>query len=619
MPLKSALILVLLTYGQLIFAQKNLPTPVNIQKTYENKTRSTTGQPGIKYWQNRADYDIKIAFDPKTNHLTGNETIEYFNNSSDTLNTITFKLYPNYYKKGAVRQRKIEDIDANDGVNIESFKVDDLTYPSKYLNIDGTNMMVGIKPLFPGEKMRFDIKFSYILNKTSHMRTGQVDDGSFFVAYFFPRIAVYDDIDGWNNYQYTGEQEFYNDFCNFKTAITLPNDYLAWATGDLQNCNEVLDSKYCDRIKIAEKEDDIRFIIDSTDLKLGNITKTLNSTNTWQFEAKNVTDFAMAFSNHYLWQSSSIEVDKTTHRRTRVDAVFNKNHADYYKVAGFGRKTVEAMSYKFPKWPYPYNHETVFDGLDQMEYPMMVNDNPVENEEASIELTVHEIFHTMFPFYMGVNETKYGWMDEGWATIGEWLISQMIDSTIVDKYGIYYTAKTAGTEIDLPIITPTANTFDISMFINTYSKPALGYFYVKDMLGDALFTKALHHYIKTWQGKHPMPNDFFYSMNVGAGKNLNWFWEKWFFGGGILDLGIKNVKGQLITIENLGEKPMPIDLEINYSDGTVEKIHQSISAWQLGNKTAQLKTKSTKKIKKITLGSTYVPDSNEKNNVFIAK
>ena len=612
-------LLTILLITTVVTAQNSVPTPTNIAATYAKNTRSTTGMPGKNYWQNTADYSINIDFNPSNRLLKGNEEIKYFNNSNDTLKEIVFKLYPNIYKKGSPRLQKIDDEDTNEGIYIENLKIDATLVEAKNWRIDATNMTLKIKPLLPKQSLTFNIDFSYTLNKGSHMRTGQIDEGAFFIAYFFPRIAVYDDIDGWNRNQYLGTQEFYNDFCNFKTSITLPNNYMAWATGDLQNCNEVYNEKYCSRIQQAETTDDINFIIDSEDLKNGNITKSINVKNTWKFNANNVTDIAIAFSNHYLWQSTSLVVDKKTNRRTRVDAVFNPIHKDYFYVASDARKTVEAMSYSFPKWPYPYNHETVFDGLDQMEYPMMVNDNPVENRADSIELTDHEIFHTMFPFYMGINETKYGWMDEGWATIGEWIISPLIDPTIIDEYGIEATSKTAGNEIDLPITTLTTQLYGQAMFINSYPKPALGYLYAKDLLGDELFYKGLHHYIATWNGKHPMPNDFFYCMNEGSGVNLNWFWEKWFFGNGILDLAITKVNGKEITIENKGQKPLPIDIEITFKDGSIEKIHNSINAWKSGNTTVLVTSKKNKEIKKVILGSTYIPDSNKKDNVFEVK
>ena len=604
------------------FDNVRLPIAKNLQATYNKGTRSPSGQIGKNYWQNHAAYTIKAHFEPTTRLIQGSEDIVYTNESPDTLKEILFKLYPNLYKKGAARASNIDAEDANEGMTIQSLSINDEVQDVEKLKIAATNMSVDIKPLAPKQTLHFKITYHYVLNKGSHNRTGQVEDGAYFIAYFFPRIAVYDDIDGWNRNPYIGSQEFYNDFCDFKGQITVPKDYVVWATGDLQNCADVLTSKYCERLAFAEKNDALTNIIDTTDVKTGGIT-TQNANNTWQFEAKNVTDFVFATSNHYIWQSSSLVVDPTTGRRTRVDAAFNPKHKDYFHVVGDARKTVEIMSYQFPKWPFPYNHETVFDGLDQMEYPMMVNDNPLEDRAESIELTDHEIFHTMFPFYMGINETKYAWMDEGWATIGEWLVSPLIDSTIVDEYGMKRYETSAGTEADLPIMTLTTHITGITAFTNNYPKPALGYLYIKDMLGDAVFFKALHHYIQTWQGKHPMPYDFFNCMNVGAGKNLNWFWQRWFFDSGLPDMAIaaftSKGKRKRITIEAKGTKPVPIDLTIHYTDGSTEKIHRTIEVWKNAPKTVVIDYKTKQTVKKITLGSTYTADSNKGDNVWEVK
>jgi hypothetical protein len=513
------------------YGQTTLPVPRNIQKAYKNGTRSTGGSPGKNYWQNAADYKINVHFTPKTRLLSGSETITYENNSPDTLHQIWFKLYPNLFKKGAPRESHIHPEDITPGVRIEKFVINGEEQNAGKRRIRGTNMIVDVSALPPGQSMKFGVRFSYTINEHTQIRTGEVEPGAYFIAYFFPRIAVYDDLEGWNKFPYNGEQEFYNDFCNFDIHITVPKNYVIWATGTLQNESQVFRNKYVKRIKQAETQDGITTIIDTTDLKNVHITAQ-NPVNTWHFKAKDVTDFAFAASDHYVWKSSSLAVDPKASRRTRVDAVFNPKHKDYQEVIHFARKTVKTMSDTFPAWPFPYPHETVFDGLGQMEYPMMVNDNPLKSRKQTITLTDHEIFHTMFPFYMGTNETKYAWMDEGWATIAEWLISPMIDSSIVDYYGMQRYDHFADTESDLPIITPSTQENGMVYYLNSYPKPAMGYLYVKDMLGEKLFLKGLHRYIKEWHGKHPMPYDFFYSMNEGTGKNLNWFWKRWFFARG---------------------------------------------------------------------------------------
>lgn len=603
------------------YAQTSLPVPVNLQATYAKGTRTTGGAPGKNYWQNTADYTIAVNFNPANRNLEGTVAVDYTNNSPDTLNELTLKLYPNIYKKGAIRNMPVSAADLTDGVEIKKLAIDKSDQDASKWRILGTNMNLKTNAIFPKQKIHLDITYAYTLNKTSHIRTGQVDSGAFFIAYFFPRIAVYDDIDGWNLNPYRGSEEFYNDFCHFNLSVTVPGNYKVWSTGNLKNAADVYVPKIVQRIDDAGKSDKVTDVI--TEAELSEQITTKNATNTWQFEADSVADMAFAISNHYIWKASSLVVDPKTGRRTRVDAVFNPAHKDYFEVINYARKTVEGMSYTFPKWPYPYPHETVFDGLDQMEYPMMVNDNPTQTAEDGIELTTHEIFHTMFPFYMGTNETKYGWMDEGWATIGEWTISPLIDPKVVDTFGVEAYAQSAGTENDQPIISLTTQLSGISGFTDSYPKPGLGYLYVKDMLGDALFTKALHNYIRLWHGKHPMPFDFFNSMNAGAGQNLNWFWKSWFIDGGIPDLAITKVTGNQnqysVTITRKGSKPVPVDLTINFADGTTQHIHQSVKCWANGEKTFFINFTAKRKVSKLILGGIYDPDSHKEDNVWVAR
>ncbi len=604
-------------------AQPALPVARNLQAAYAASTRSPDGQPGPNYWQNSADYDLAVAFDPASRLLTGTATITYHNRSPDALPVLWFKLYPNFYQAGAPRDRPVKAADIGPGVTLEKLTVDGQNYDPATLAPEATNLTVRLRrPIGAGQTVTVQTAWHYTLNKGSHQRTGEVEPGADFVAYFFPRIAVYDDLDGWNKNPYTGSQEFYNDFGTFRAAVTVPKDFVVWATGDLLNADEVLAPTQARRLREAEKSTAPVSIISAAEAASHHVTAD-KPQNTWRFEAQRVTDFVFALSDHYVWQSTSLVVDPATQRRTRVDAVFNPKHKDYEEVLGFGRKTVEAMSYTFPKWPFPYAHETVFDGLDQMEYPMMVNDNPTPTREDAIELTDHEIFHTMFPFYLGINETKYGWMDEGWATIGEWVISSLIDPQLDDDYGIKAYAQQAGTEVDVPIMTLTTLENGAAQFLNSYPKPALGYLYVRDLLGDELFTKALHKYIGTWQGHHPMPHDFFNCLNAGAGRNLNWFWQRWFFEDGYPDLAIgtvtKTATGYDVLVQAKGRKPVPVDLTITFADNSTQKIHRSIGVWETGATSVTVPVPTKQAVKRMTLGSTLVPDSFPADNLWEGK
>jgi len=607
-----------LSFGQ----ESNLYIPRNVQNAFDNGTRSTDGKPGKNYWQNFADYDLKIKFNPKTRLVEGSENIVYYNNSPDTLGKLIIRNYPDFFRRGVLRDYGIEIEDESEGLTLEKLIVNDeifdVTKNNDNFYRSGTNATVKCKQILPNQKSKLEIQWHYILNKGSHVRTGQVDDGSYFIAYSFPRIAVYDDVDGWDENKYLGTNEPYFDFGNFNAEVIVPKNYVVWATGELQNEKEVFMQNIIQKISEAKSSEKPVFVIDSMDLEKKNVT-IKNKWNTFKFKAANVPDFAFAVSNHYLWQASSMRVDPVLKRKAIINTVFNRIHRDYFSVHEFSQKTVEVMSYDFPGVPYPYPHITVFDGLDQMEYPMMVNDNPEADRVEEITLTDHEIFHTLFPFYMGINQTKYAWMDEGWATVAEWYISEKIDSSIHDHYGVNDVKEISGTENDVPLIIP-ATENKHSYFVNAYPKPALVYWYLKDMLGDSLFRKSIQQYLNNWNGKHPLPWDFFNSINIASGQDLNWFWQKWFYDFGSIDLAIKNVVKKdtvyEITIEMKGNKPVPLYLNADFSDGTKKQFHQSAMVWKNGNKEFVFTINENKSISKVSLENMYVPDTNEKDNVY---
>jgi hypothetical protein len=601
-------------------AQTSLPLARNVQTAIERGTRTATGAPGAQYWQNTADYDLAIRFEPASRQLSGSVAIAYRNNSPDTLRELWFKLYPNLYQKGAPRLTRVDADDLHDGVRIDTLAIDGRVIEPAQRRADGTNLRVRTAPIAPGQTASIRFVYAYPLNRGSHIRTGQVDTGAFFIAYFFPRVAVYDDIDGWNRHPYLGPQEFYNDYGNFRLAVTVPDGYVAWATGNLVNCGEALGETLCERLALAEKADSIVTVIGPGDLARG-LLHSQRPERTFRFEAQNVPDVAIGLSNRYVWRSTSVVADRATGRRTRVEAVYNPAHRDYEEVVHFARGTVEAMRDVFPRWPFPYPHVTVFDGLDQMEYPMIINDNPLPDRAETIELTDHEIMHMMFPFYVGTNETKYAWMDEGWATLGEWIITAVIDSTIVDDYGVAPYERLAGAESDVPVATLSTLQSGQPLTVNSYGKPALGLRYAMELLGDDRFFRGLHQYIRTWQGRHPLPHDFFQSMNAGSGVNLDWFWRRWFYETGAPDLAITgyNAGRRIATVEAKGAKPVPIELTVTYTDGTTQTIRRTVSVWEKGAKTVDVAIPGAKAVRQLELGGTYVPDVRRRDNVWKAK
>jgi hypothetical protein len=297
------LIISLVLFSLLKARETELYLPVNIQKALTNQSRSVDGRPGPQYWQNRANYKINVEIDPKSGLVTGNEEINYFNNSPDSLSELYIHLFMNIYKKGNPREYVIDYSDENEGVIIESLSVNSAAVNDSSIEYIHNDFILHLdNPLLSGQKINLSIAWNYNINKKSYDRTGRLDSTSWFAAYFFPRIAVYDDIDGWNNFRYSGTDEFYNDFGDFDAAITVPRNFVVWATGMLQNPNDVLNKKYADRLHAALTSDKIIHIIDSTECSSNQITQP-NEKNTWRYKAENVNDFAFAVSDYYLWDA----------------------------------------------------------------------------------------------------------------------------------------------------------------------------------------------------------------------------------------------------------------------------------------------------------------------------
>ena len=607
---------------------QQLFTNTNVQIACQKGTRTSTGKPGKNYWQNRANYNIQVNFTPDSQLLQGKETITYFNNSPDTLKQLIIRLYPDLYKKGVKRLSNIAEKDLNEGVQIDDLKIgeENIQHFNDHKKTIQKNTNLFVKPekaILPHSKIELNISWHYKVNTGSQQRTGMVDSTSYFIAYFFPRLAVYDDIDGWDNWSYNGTQEFYNDFGNFRVSIAVPKNYVVWATGNCLNYEENFAKNILEKIKTASTSDKIIHVIDSVDYIKDAVLKK-ETTGVWKFSANNVTDFAFALSDHYLWDVSSVLVDSSKGRRSLAEAAYNKIHKDYFEVAEQAHQSVDYMSHFYPKYPFPFDHITVFDGTDQMEYPMMVNDNPTESRKDAVQLTSHEIFHSYFPFYMGINETQYTWMDEGWATIGESVISPKMGEP--EDEGIFSKTryeKISGTDEDVPLITNTKLYQDAAYLSNSYGKAGICYFVLQDLLGDKLYFKALHQYMNDWNGKHPVPYDFFNSFNNASGKNLNWFWDQWFFGWTYPDLSIKKVdkfgNDIKIIIENKGGLPLPVYLNISLKDGKKSIAKYTAGVWENGEKKKTFIIKNSfQSISKIELGNEFIPDKYKEDNRWIA-
>jgi hypothetical protein len=327
------------------------------------------------------------------------------------------------------------------------------------------------------------------------------------------------------------------------------------------------------------------------------------------------------------WDASTVKLPDG--RETLVSSIYQKDTKYCEEIADYARKSIEYFSTKLPGVPYPYPAMTVFNhsGGGGMEYPMMVNDGVGSNKTGNVGVTVHEIAHTYMPFYMGINERKYAWMDEGWAVMFTYDAQQSIlpDSKPRDNDGMQL-SYVLGQEEELPPIILSnilAGGEGMSYSVASYPRAGVAYDLLRNVLGEDLFKKALLEYMDRWHGKHPIPHDFFYSFDQAAGENLDWFWIPWFYERGYADLGIKDVtvyEGTYkTTIQREGILPVPIKLKYTFEDGTSDEVTRSITSWKGGNKEYVVDYKPAKKVAKIELGANSIPDANRTNNKYMFK
>jgi aminopeptidase N len=291
----------------------------------------------------------------------------------------------------------------------------------------------------------------------------------------------------------------------------------------------------------------------------------------------------------------------------------------------FGRHSLDWLSHNWPGVPYPYEKMTIVLGGADMEYPMMVNDGSNTDTSFSRFVVEHEIAHTYFPFYMGINETRYAFMDEGWATTFEYLIGiadigREHEDAFYKQFRVNGWAHDPSPLEDLPIITPEDVLSGAAYGNNAYGKAALGYLAVKDLLGDAAFKKCLHAFMDRWHGKHPIPWDFFNTFSDVSGKNLNWFWNNWFFSNGYVDLAVRSVTkratGYSATIDNAGGFAAPFDLHVTYGDGTSDTMHQTPAVWEANQRSATVAIATKKVVRSVEVSSGIWVDADATNNTW---
>lgn len=603
---------------------QSLYMPRNIKAAYEKGTRSLTGAPGKNYWQNSGIYDVSVTVHTDLKSISGTEKIIYSNNSPDTLHAVWIRFVNNIHKPTSPRAGQVPADFLTSGLSIQSFIAEDISYTINSVEWGTINKINLQKPILPHSSASFQISWTYPLSKLSG-REGQIDPHTFFCAYSYPRISVYDDYNGWDNLPHTDQQEFYNDFNDYNFAITVPKNYLVWATGIFENPEQTLQPSFYNRFMQSLKSDSIIHIANLQEMQQGTVTRQA-AFNTWRFHANHITDFTFAISNHYVWDAGSVSVSAgNTSKRISVQAAYNDTAKDFKQYVNWEKFSIQYFSEKMPGVIYPYPVMTAVQGYADMEYPMMVNDASLEDVKDSRLTVDHEIAHTYFPFYMGINETRYAYMDEGWATTFEYFTDlaengkQYADSAY-KSFRVNSWIFNPATEMDQPVITMSSQLSGAGYGRNSYVKASLSYIALYDLLGETIFKKALHYYMNVWNGKHPIPWDYFHCFNTATGQNLDWFWNNWFFSNHYIDLKLaavkQNAQDVVVTIENMGGFAIPFDLKLSLNNGTIKTVHYTPEVWKKNKDKVSLQVLVKNKINNVAIDGGIFVDANPKDNTF---
>ncbi len=606
-------------------AGQSLYMPVEFQKAYENGTRKMDGSVSPSYTQNRSEYKIKATVDPNNRILKGEANITYHNNNVDTIRNPTFHTYHDYYKptsrKAGFFNRGENSFADHKGMVIEKVLVNgvavDLTDEEQAV-YGGTNYTIRLKnPLPPKASLQLTIAWNYEIPGKGFERSGAIDSTSMFIAYWYPEMAVLDDIDLWDRIVYDAATEFYHDYSDYEIELSVPDNFVVWASVPPANPQEVYSTGIQQRIQQARGSKQPVRVFGEDDF-----IKKASGTKTWKFTANDFPDFAFALSDHFIWDARSYTDAMGEYF---IQVAYPPNHPEFGAVLESIERSLQVFHTKFPVYPFPYKYFTIFNGLQGggMEFPGMANDQEISgammaqwigreisNAEAQLGLTLHEMCHMYFPFMMGINEKKYAWMDEGFASFSDYFIDQLFAPGNWDQPYL-------GSQRVLPIMVPSH--IAEGSGLNSYTIGSQSYVALYNLLGKDMFLKCLHAYMNEWKHKHPTPYDFMFTFNRVSGQDLNWFWKKWYFDWGYMDVGINDVKNNVVVLENKGGRPVAFAITVNFTDGTTLNQDVSPAVWKTSAIYKHKVSAGKRKIKSVQLTVPVSGDADGKNNTWMAK
>ena len=651
---KALLQLALLLLISNIWSQQNSTKQVskyNYQETFApffytkngSNTRSASGQPGFEYWQNRADYQLSVKLDEAKNEISGSSIVSYTNNSPDKMAFLWMYLDQNLFKDDSRGTAVIPITGSRNGAQGQvfdgGFKINSVKILSsnkgitsekevKYLITD-TRMQVFLPQELnsKGGNIKIKIDFSFISPTEGSDRMGILGTmfGKIFtVAQWYPRMCVYDDIQGWNTNPYLGASEFYLEYGDFDVNITAPSNHFVVCSGQLVNSKEVYSIEQQKRWEQASKSDQTVIVRSAEEVK-NNSNIVSQSNKTWRFKIKNARDVSWASSAAFILDASRINLPsgKKSMAISAYPVESNGNRA-WSRSTEYTKTSIEHYSQKWLEYPYPaaINVAGIVGG---MEYPGIVFCDYKAKNADLWGVTDHEFGHIWFPMIVGSNERLFAWMDEGFNTFINTLSS--VDFNKGEYKGKVPDLHLESEKYTSPnletIMSSPDNMKEVNIGTLGYSKPGIGLVILREqVLGKERFDLAFRTYVERWAYKHPAPDDFFRTMENVAGEDLSWFWRGWFVNNWRLDQGINSVKyvdnnpklGVLITIENFEKMVMPVILDIETKSGKVSRIKLPAEIWQK-NVDWTFKYNSTEEIQSVVLDPDHVfPDCNESNN-----
>ncbi len=620
-----------------------VPLAPEFRAAIEAGTRTERGEPGPSYWQQWAEYDIRARLDTEARALSGSQTVRYHNRSPDPLTLLVVNLTQNYHAPGVERVRPAE---VTGGKTIERVLVDGVELAevmapgSAGWRVDGTLMYLVLPAAVPaGGAVELGVDWSFLLPQAgAGGRMGYSGDELFYLGYWYPHLAVYDDAFGWHAEPFRGNAEFYSNFARYDVAVDVPAGWLVASTGRLVNEAEVLAPEVIQRLRRAAEGDEVVRVVDHGGARAATAPAP-DGRLVWRFEADSVRDVSFAVMREHAWDVTRSPVgDRTGDGETdhaRIDVFWREGAVHYPEAARYARHSIDFLS-RFTGLPYPWPHMTVVEGGGiiggGMEYPMItiVGDFNIQGPRALYRVIAHEIAHMWVPMILSTNERRYTWLDEGVTVFNEnYARLDMFpdqDPFRADQDS-YLRAAILGREG--PIMRWSDFHYPGPAYgVASYPKPAAVLYALQGVLGQETFVRAMTEFYRRWAFRHPYPWDLWNTIEDVSGRDLGWFWRSWFHESTedgepwVLNQAVESVRrlpsGEtLVVVRDHGWIPMPVHLTVTREDGQVVESIVPVDSWLLGADLVEVTIPAGPRVVRVEIDAAgWFPDANRGNRVW---